>query len=399
MRNSIILGLLVLISSCKKDNYEDPVYPQTSTGQAFVIKNSFADNFYNDGKKDSILNFVSNTNDTSFYYFYNVTYDFHLDFLIIEDFKPKPLLISPVLEYIHDRNYLMGDGPTIPDSSKWAVDTLIFDQNAHQPASYTNLILMDCERDKNAMYFSSFGFFLEQYLDSQNNPTRTILGGFYNNANNTLDIVPNTKAITPRVYEKTIDASKNPTDLFDYIPANELLNQIELGINELTASPQTGSLNLTIITYTLFDTFNLNYTLLNDIKTKLTSEEITLNIISLLPVNFAMPLVFCSGGFIQNDLYYIDKLQFYAYPNQFEELVEKGKFPSSTTIQNMEKLINGQEKNDFNRYTVRCAYGYPNNVPEDTIKKILRKQQIYIKWKKNNNGSMPFEFELKPIIN
>ena len=118
----------------------------------------------------------------------------------------------------------------------------------------------------------------------------------------------------------------------------------------------------------------------------------------MLPVDFLQPLVYQSDGFHQTDISFLSNINdFQSNAYEFQQLIGKGIFASSVTIQNMERLISSQSKK-FNRYSVRSQLTTYQNITTDSMKQIMASQFYHINWK-SDKDYLSREIDVKPNVN
>jgi len=398
MKNSIFLAIVIIAVSCNKDPKKDDVFTKTSTGNAFVLKDAFIDSssIIKENYLDtSIQTFIDENNnpytDTTITVRSKFFFDLNIDFAWLNNFELSPEVSIPSITYfdmIRDGNFWVNaqHRSDIEDG----VVSLSQTNSTSSLSNYNSFIVMNSVRDANPMYFASLGFFLEQFIEKQQGGDLKI--GYFSPTNKTIEVEENKEDLMTNFYERTKTSSKNSLELIDYIPASELLDQIELGIQELdTTSPAT----LTILTYTLFDTSFLDTNRLNSIQAQLKG-NIQLNIISLYPVDFMQKTVFRSGGFLHHDIYKIyDIPSELAQPYQFEELVNEGYFSSSIVVQNTNLLI--EKISPINRFSVKCVLTDFNDITKTKAISEITNTSVTMFWQ-SSEKRLPVAIYLNPEI-
>ena len=389
MKNSMAIFFLLFFFACNKQNEPLVDNYESSTGNAFILKNSSIDNIT---RIDSFI--IESPQDSDFFYS-KYYFDLNIDFYVLENYDFLSILHPPFLDYYyaHSGYYSL------------AVEQDSLEKHSMQPQvefqsnqKYEHLIMLEPETDGNPMYFGAVGLFLQEYLFNaqESNPGNVVKIGFYSSSNNAVEV--ESQQLMEVFYEKTNSATKQANQYFPTRSANDILHEIEQGINIVTSSGFTDK-QLTIITYSLFDTAGLDQQLLKDLQQKLANNnEITLNTISMLPVDFLQPLVYQSDGFHQTDISFLSNINdFQSNAYEFQQWIGKGIFASSVTIQNMERLISSQSKK-FNRYSVRSQLTTYQNITTDSMKQIMASQFYHINWK-SDKDYLSREIDVKPNVN
>jgi hypothetical protein len=385
--NLFIISLLFLLS-CQKDIENEYTGIKTSSGNAFILKSAFFDNY----SKTTVYNPTDST-----YQYTNFNFDLNLEFYDLENmefshFEGFPNLFSYSNEY-------NGFGFPVYEKDDTLTEThfLSFETNFPNINAYDHLILMSVNEDKDRMYHGHTGFFLEQYIEAarSSNANNKIMLGYYNQTSQSLEIMTN--ELMPDFYDRTANANKKDQQSFTILNPQNLLDEISSGINNLLYGTQK-SKQLTLITYSAFDTTGMNYDTLDYYANLLKTNNIVLNVLSLLPNDFLQPLVFKSGGFYQTDIssLYYNFDDFINQQYEFELLLENAAFASSFAIQNLHQLITNNNK--FTRFTIESVYAVQDSTTSyDSLKSVLKLPYFKITLE-NTKDYYPQYYTLKPIV-
>lgn len=287
-------------------------------------------------------------------------------------------------------NYLTTDNtPIVLDSSQLQKKPKN-QKTTENGSNYEQLIIFNTELDKDMMYYASTGFFLEQYINQYNGDHLTF--GFTNTQGNTSFIKENLMA---EFYEKTRDintsSSIDPEYKYNEQEYYHIINSIEAGVKQLKNSSTTNK-QLTFVNYSLVDPNTIDPSQLAELKNLMDSDTtITLNVISLFPLDYLQPITQKTGGFFESDITFIyDFSSFLNYPNDLKEIIDLQSFPSSYVIQNLNQIISGPN-NRFQQYTVNCILTEEDITKSSkslVIDKII-KEQFHIEWQPNKYMTVP----------
>ncbi len=381
--NFIVILLFLSCLSCEKQEY-DNISAESSSGQVFILKSSFIDsNIIQQNSYDG----PGFSYDKSLFFF-----DLIIDYYFLDNFEfLSGLMIPEFIDYnANADNY---DTDIKLDTNKQ--NYFISNKNAEGfSPNYSNLILMDPRSDANSMYFAKTGFFLQQYLDNSSN----VEFGFFSYTTNKIEFVKDNEVMMNEFYIRSGNPEKNVNAPTPQVTANYFIDLIRKGIKKIEEAPPSTNPQLTILTYALVEKPLIDKNMIKDLIFELKSKGITLNIVSLLPLDFLQPIVFETSGFYQIDISYLSSVSdFISNHSELDDIVKTRVFGSSIAIQNMHQIISGQS-NNFQRFTVSSILTTNDSVIN--IDSLLKKQNFRLSWGNNTlNRIVPKDLSIKPLIN
>ncbi|MFD1553934.1 hypothetical protein [Putridiphycobacter roseus] len=361
----VIVCLLVVFSSCSKQEWIDPKFLENAgsatllykaevfkeTDSSFILQSSFLD----------IQNKVLGTKEKQ--------KDFNFDLNLGED--------TPYLRIC---------------------DSISHSTSLKSPSiNYFNLMLINPENAKTRMYHEATGFFLEAYRKEAISHNNEFYIGYWNNQN--LDVLyPNNTNDTTLMqvfYANTHMVSqpklKSPNEIpYPIIPITEVLNLLNKAADEIinhAPLPSVKNRYITYINYSKITDENFNPIAFNNLITKFTANGIQLNVINYQNTPILLPLVFRSGGFSVNNY---NKRVGYSDTEDGVAYFETKMKATNVVLQNLEKLLR-KGNLQIENYFYRVCKTPINNV-DYSIDYSLETLELYIDYGINR-------FLVHPIYN